>query len=84
MALGSVQLLTPSSLDALGDSRLLPIAPIEQLLAGQANLGSQAVNQLAIGTTATGAELLALGARGGYGVITHLPAIFNGCCGSIP
>ena len=84
MALGSVQLLTPSSLDALGDSRLLPIAPIEQLLAGQANLGSQAVNQLAIGTTATGAELLALGARGGYGVIAHLPAIFNGCCGSIP
>jgi len=47
-------------------------------------LGSQAVNQLAIGTTETGAELLALGARGGYGVIAHLPAIFNGCCGSIP
>jgi len=75
--------LTPSTIEGLGDSQLLPIAPIEQLLAGQASLGTHAVKQLAIGTTSTGAELLALGPQGENGVIAHLPGFFNGCCGSI-
>jgi len=79
----SVRFLTPSTIEGLGDSQLLPIAPIEQLLAGQASLGTHAVKQLAIGTTSTGAELLALGPQGENGVIAHLPGFFNGCCGSI-
>ena len=84
MALGSVHLLTPSTIDGLGDSQLLPIAPMEQLLAGQASLGSKGVSQLAIGTTATGAELLALGPQGEHGVIAHLPGFFSGYYGSTP
>jgi hypothetical protein len=81
---GTTQLLRPCTIGGLGDSQLLPIAPIEQLLAGQASLGKQAVNQFAIGTTATGADLLALGPLGEYGVIAHLPGFFSGCCGSTP
>lgn len=81
---GRTQLLRPCTIEGLGDSQLLPIAPIEQLLAGQASLGKQAVNQFAIGTTATGADLLALGPLGEYGVIAHLPGFFSGCCGSTP
>ena len=81
---GPAQLLTPSSLSGLGDSQLLPIAPMDQLLAGQASLGAKAVSQLAIGTTATGAELLALGPEGENGVIAHLPGLFSGYYGSIP
>ena len=34
----SVRFLTPSTIEGLGDSQLLPIAPIDQLLAGQASL----------------------------------------------
>ena len=84
IAMGSVHLLTPSTIEGLGDSQLLPIAPIDQLLAGQASLGTHAINQLAIGTTSTGAELLALGSQGENGVIAHLPGFFNGYSGSIP
>ena len=80
----SVELLTASNIGGLGDSRLLPIAPIEQLLAGQVSLGAEAVHQLAIGITATGAELIALGPQSKTMVIAHLPAFLNGCCGSIP
>jgi hypothetical protein len=81
---GMTQFLSPCTLEGLGDSQLLPIAPIDQLLAGQASLGRQAVNQFAIGTTATGADLLALGAQGEYGVIAHLPGFFSGYCASTP
>jgi hypothetical protein len=84
IAHGSVQILTPSTIDGLGDCQLLPIAPIDQILSGQLNLGTHAVNQLAIGTTAIGGELLALGPQGQHEVIAHLPGLFSGYCGSIP
>ena len=57
----SFERLTPSGLAGIGDARLLPIAPLEQLLAG---MGSN-TQQLAIATDGSGGgQLYLLGSQG--------------------
>lgn len=68
--------LIPSGLDGLGQARLLPIAPLEQLLAGLSTAGALADPQLAIATGATGSQLLWLDPlAGGPTVVASLPAL---------
>ncbi len=59
----SYQELTPSGLNGLGDVKLLPIAPLEQLLSGM----SDGTHQLAIALDSTsdfGSQLVLLGSQG--------------------
>jgi hypothetical protein len=72
--------LIPSDLAGLGQVRLLPIAPLEQLLAGMADVRAGQPDlplmQLAIGTSAGGSELLRLDfAAGQASPIALLPAL---------
>ena len=68
--------LIPSGIEGLGDSRLLPIAPLEQLLSGMGD----ATSQLAIAWDPTGADGLAelhlLGSEGpgSSRLIAYVPA----------
>ena len=53
--------LIPSGLEGLGQAQLLPIAPLEQLLAGMGSLDGRSdalESQLAIATTSSGSQLL--------------------------
>jgi hypothetical protein len=83
--------LTPSGLEGIGDARLLPIAPLEQLLAGMAS----DTQQLAIASDGSGSgQLYLLGSQGqGTGqLVAGLPsdllrqvgATFTGSSGSTP
>lgn len=63
--------LQPSGLEALGDPRLLPLAPLEQLLAG---MGDHAP-QLAIATGRNGSELVRLDSGSSYQSLLDLPAL---------
>ena len=69
--------LTPSGIEGLGDAHLLPIAPLEQLLAGMAtNPVAQPGGQLAIGAGTSGSELLWLNpAAGTATALASLPAL---------
>ncbi len=61
-----VQELTPSGISGLGDTRLLPIAPLDQLLSGSSSL--QNSSQLAIAydpTSAQGPSFFEIGSLGG-------------------
>lgn len=71
-----LQQLTPSGLDGLGDVKLLPIAPLADLLAGIAEPSLFTSAQLAIGTTDSGAELLLLNSQGSSQLVADLPG-FN-------
>lgn len=66
--------LTPSGLEGVGQPRLLPIAPLEQLLAG-IHAGALNGPQLAIATGTTDSSLLLLGTDGGYSTIAVLPSL---------
>jgi hypothetical protein len=83
--------LTPSGLEGIGDARLLPIAPLEQLLAGM----DSDTRQLAIAWDGhSGAQLHLLGSQGigTSQVIANLPSALstpglsslNGSSGSTP
>jgi len=68
--------LTPSGLEGLGDARLLPIAPLEQLLAGMAT----DTRQLAIASDGQfGSQLHLLGSQGigTSQVIANLPSALS-------
>lgn len=73
--------LIPSGLEGLGQARLLPIAPLEQLLAGLGTAAGQGNvapldPQLAIATGSTGSQLLWLDPlTGGGTVVASLPAL---------
>ena len=71
-----LQELTPSGLEGLGDVKLLPIAPLADLLAGITGPSQLLSAQLAIGTTDNGAELLLLNPQGGSQLVAELPG-FN-------
>jgi len=71
-----LQQLTPSGLEGLGDVKLLPIAPLADLLAGIANPSLLTSAQLAIGTNDSGAELLLLNPQGTSQLVADLPG-FN-------
>jgi hypothetical protein len=87
----SFERLTPSGLEGIGDARLLPIAPLEQLLAGMAS----DTQQLAIASDGSGGgQLYLLGSQGqGTGqLVAGLPsdllgqgnASVSGSSGSTP
>jgi hypothetical protein len=71
-----LQQLSPSGLEGLGDVKLLPIAPLADLLAGIAAPSLLTSNQLAIGITDSGAELLLLNPQGTSQLVADLPG-FN-------
>ncbi|KEF42829.1 MAG: hypothetical protein ER33_04640 [Cyanobium sp. CACIAM 14] len=66
--------LTPSGVEGIGQARLLPIAPLDQLVAG---IGERPAGfeQLAIATGATGSSLVLLGSGGSVTGIADLPAL---------
>ncbi|MFZ0407669.1 MAG: hypothetical protein WAM11_06110 [Cyanobium sp.] len=66
--------LTPSGLEGLGQPRLVPIAPLEQLLAG-IHATTLTSPQLAIAAGATHSSLLLVGADGSYSSIAALPTL---------
>jgi hypothetical protein len=66
--------LLPSGLEGIGDPRLLPIAPLEQLLAGMGDNGPQ----LAIATGAAASELVLLGPGRSSFDLASLPALRAG------
>ena len=68
-----LQQLTPSGLEGLGDVKLLPIAPLADLLAGITGPSPLTGAQLAIGTTDNGAELLLLNPQGGSQLVADMP-----------
>ena len=71
--------LIPSGPEGLGQARLLPIAPLEQLLAGldPASGAPLPESQLAIATGSHGSQLLWLDPlAGGHTVVASLPALF--------
>ncbi|AFY27784.1 hypothetical protein Cyagr_0593 [Cyanobium gracile PCC 6307] len=71
---GTLITLTPSGLEGLGQPRLVPIAPLEQLLAG---IHASGLNgpQLAIAAGATDSTLLQVEANGSYSTIAALPSL---------
>lgn len=72
-----LQQLTPSGLEGLGDVKLLPIAPLADLLAGMTGPNPLTGAQLAIGTTDSGAELLLLKPQGGSQLVADLPGFYQ-------
>ncbi|MFM1811808.1 MAG: hypothetical protein RLZZ336_746 [Cyanobacteriota bacterium] len=68
--------LIPSGLEGLGQARLLPIAPLEQLLAGLGPSGTAPEPQLAIATGSNGSQLLWLDPlAGAHTMVASLPAL---------
>jgi len=63
--------LQPRGLEGIGDPRLLPIAPLAQLLAGMAGHGPQ----LAIAADPGGSELVLLESSSSSLPLAHLPAL---------
>lgn len=63
--------LQPSGVEGLGDPRLLPLAPLSQLLAG---MGDHAP-QLAIATGSGGSELVRLDSGSSFQTLLDLPAL---------
>ena len=76
-SLDVLQQLTPSGLEGLGDVKLLPIAPLADLLAGMTGPSPLTGAQLAIGTTDNGAELLLLKPQGGSQLVADLPGFYQ-------
>lgn len=63
--------LQPSGVEGLGDPRLLPLAPLSQLLAGMGDLAPQ----LAIATGSGGSELVRLDSGSTFQSLLDLPAL---------
>ena len=74
----SLQRLTPSGLEGLGDARQLPIAPLEQLLSGMAD----GTRQLAIAVDPAGGGTLELLGSNGRGTATPVARIESNIFGA--
>lgn len=73
-----VQELTPSGISGIGDTRLLPIAPLDQLLSGSSSL--QDSSQLAIAfdpASAQGPSFIEIGSLGGSSWSRQIASIAN-------
>jgi hypothetical protein len=66
--------LTPAGLEGIGQPRLLPIAPLEQLVSGM-ETRSSGIDQLAIATGNLGSRLVLLGSDRSITAIAELPAL---------
>ncbi|MEA5443969.1 calcium-binding protein, partial [Cyanobium gracile UHCC 0281] len=73
-AAGNVIDLTPSGLDGIGQARLLPIAPLDQLVAGM-DARSTGIDQLAIATGELGSRLVLLGSDRSVTALAQLPGL---------
>lgn len=66
--------LTPAGLEGIGEPRLLPIAPLDQLVSGMGTRPT-GVDQLAIATGDLGSRLVLLGSDRSVTAIAELPAL---------
>lgn len=66
--------LTPAGLEGIGEPRLLPIAPLEQLVSGMGTRPT-GVDQLAIATGDLGSRLVLLGSDRSVTAIAELPGL---------
>ncbi len=66
--------LTPSGLEGIGQPRLLPIAPLDQLVSGMGTRPA-GMDQLAIATGDLGSRLVLLGSDRSVTAIAELPAL---------
>ncbi|WP_216908705.1 hypothetical protein [Synechococcus sp. CCY 0621] len=73
-SVGEVIDLTPAGLDGIGQARLLPIAPLDQLVAGM-DARSTLIDQLAIATGELGSRLVLLGSDRSVTALAELPAL---------
>lgn len=73
--------LTPAGLEGIGEPRLLPIAPLDQLVSGMGTRPT-GVDQLAIATGDLGSRLVLLGSDRSVTAIAELPALRSPDAGS--
>lgn len=77
---GAVE-LTPAGLEGIGQPRLLPIAPLDQLVSGMGTRPA-GIDQLAIATGDLGSRLVLLGSDRSVTAIAELPALRSPDAGS--
>jgi hypothetical protein len=73
--LQSLPSLIPAGIAGLGDVTLLPIAPLDQLLAGISSSAAGSSSQLVIATGDLGSQLLLLSPNGSLRPVLDLPAL---------
>jgi hypothetical protein len=71
----SLPSLIPAGVAGIGDATLLPIAPLDQLLAGITSSAGSSSSQLVIATGDLGSQLLLLSPNGSLRPILDLPTL---------